>query len=246
MLWRILKYTLCVVFALALVYLIGPRVSTDVDLHEDNLPTIGELSARLEEEESKVLNLIPETRKRIGWAAKENVVTPIAFVYLHGFTDSNRLQGDSIDRIAAEFGANVFCARYAGHGYEDDAAIEALGAVTLQMWADDTVEAFRIGQILGNKVVVVGYSTGAPLAAWSSTQERVPDALIFVSPNFGLQDSKSELAIGPWGKAIVRFFQGEVNNYGTAPVSADHERFATSAYESSAIVTMRSIGEGRL
>jgi len=240
MLRRTFKYALCVLFALALIYLIGPRPSTDVDVHEDRLPTIGELSATLEEDESKVLNLIPETRKRIAWAGKENVATPIAFVYLHGFSDSNRLQGAAIDRIAAEFGANVFYARYAGHGYEDDAAIEALGDATLQMWADDTVEAFRIGRILGSKVVVIGFSTAAPLAAWASTQERAPDALVFVSPNFGLQDRRSELGSGPWGEAIVQWVQGEVSHYETPPVSADHERFATSVYDSHAIVTMMS------
>ena len=235
---RILKRIFFAVIVLALLYLVGSRVSTTVQVRENDLLDIRDLPARLEKGESGIPYLIPDTRKRIEWAGEEGIKTPIAIVYLHGFSDSNRLQGDSIDRVAAQFGANVFYTRYAGHGYEDNAGIEALGNATLQMWADDTVEAFLIGRLLGDQVVVVGFSTGAPLAAWASTHEREPDALVFVSPNFGPLNGMSELAIGPWGQAMVRLLRGEVEKYETPPVNSAHERFATSEYGSNALVTM--------
>ena len=226
---------------MALIFLLGPRASTDVDVGENDLPAISGLSLYLEKSELQFSQLIPETRKRIAWAGDQNVVTPISFVYLHGFSDSNRVQGDSIDRIAAKFGANVFYTRYAGHGYEDEADVEALGNATFQQWADDTIEALRIGRLIGRKVVVIGFSTGAPLGTWAATQEEAPDALIMVSPNFGLKDWTSEFAPGPWGKLIVRASVGEFNKY-DAPgtVSKNHERYATSEYNSKAIVTMMS------
>jgi pimeloyl-ACP methyl ester carboxylesterase len=234
---KILKGILFAGAALLLFFLLGPQVSTSVEVRENELPEIEGLSGYLEASESKVPHLIRETKKRIAWAGEENVVTPISFVYLHGFSDSNRVQGNSIDRIAAEFGANVFYTRFAGHGYDYPAGIEALGEATLQMWADDAIEALRIGQLIGNKVVMIGFSTGAPLAAWASTVEREADGLILISPNFGLRDRMSELAIGPWGRQFVRIFKGEVTVYST-PAKGQHKRYSTGEYYSNAIVTM--------
>jgi alpha-beta hydrolase superfamily lysophospholipase len=240
----LLKWLLCVLFGAVLVYLWGPRVSVDVEVWDEALPGLDEISNHLLEQEAGVEGLLPECRKRIEWAGEAGVATPISFVYLHGFSDSNRLQGESISRIAAEFGGNVYYARYAGHGYESEAGVEALGSATLQEWADDSVEALRVGQLLGEKVVVVAFSTGAPLGVWASTKladGAAPDALVLISPNFGLADRNTELAIGPWGKTVVRLFCGEVNEYGTPPVGGMdgmHERFATSKYGSEAIVTM--------
>ena len=230
---RFLKWGLFGAIALVLIFLLGPRASMDVDVRENDLPAISGLSLYLEKSEQKFSRLIPETRKRIAWAGEENVVTPISFVYLHGFSDSNKLQGESIDRIAAKFGANVFYTRYAGHGYEDEPGIEALGNATLQQWADDSIEALRIGRLIGRKVVVIGFSTGAPLGAWAATQEEAPDALIMASPNFGLLNPMSELALGPWGKVIVRVVAGKVNEYENKPVEK-HELYATSKYNSKA------------
>ena len=57
-------------------------------------------------------------------------------------------------------GANLFYTRLTGHG--QDGAAMAEGSVNA--WINDYAEAMAIGRAIGDKVVVIGTSTGASLA----------------------------------------------------------------------------------
>ena len=79
--------------------------------------------------------------------------------------------------------ANIFYTRLTGHGRSNAAMAEA----TVNDWANDAVEALEIGKQLGERVMIVGTSTGATLAAWLATYDQSNDILahVWISPNFG-------------------------------------------------------------
>ena len=70
------------------------------------------------------------------------------------------------DKVAAALGANLFYTRLTGHG--QDGAAMAEGSVNA--WINDYAEAIAIGRAIGDKVVVIGTSTGASLATWAASQ----------------------------------------------------------------------------
>jgi hypothetical protein len=61
------------------------------------------------------------------------------------------------EHLAAQLGANPFCGCVCGHGLHG----AALGAATANNRRNDTAETMAIGEQLGQRVILVGTSTGA-------------------------------------------------------------------------------------
>lgn len=62
-----------------------------------------------------------------------------------------------------------------------------MGRATLADWQADTDEAFEIGHQLGERVLVIGCSTGCTLAALHLAGSGQAAGLVQVSPNYGLR-----------------------------------------------------------
>ena len=90
-----------------------------------------------------------------------------------------------------------------------------MGQASAQDWMADTLEAIQIGQTLGDKVLVISCSTGSTLSTWLGTtpQGAKVNAFVFISPNFGLKNTMSELINGPWGKQIAMAVSGDTISY---------------------------------
>jgi len=231
-----------VLIALAAIYLIGPRVSTDVTKGAPPAVAgmgIGELDAYLEASEARFADdLVGDTAKRIFWHDKPGSKTPVAVVFLHGFAGSHPTLAPLPQEVAGALGANLFCTRYAGHGRKDpDGFGGPLAEATLQQWVDDTREALAIGRELGERVVVIANSTAAPLASWLAGEGEAPDVLVLMSPNFGLKDPLSEFVLGPWGRQILWLSRGRTHT-SACIVGDEHRRVATTVYPSSALMTL--------
>ncbi|MBK6638317.1 MAG: alpha/beta fold hydrolase [Rhodocyclaceae bacterium] len=197
----------------------------------------GELDDWLATQESAIPGVRPDAAKGIVWATAEKKPTPVSIVYLHGFSATRQEMAPMPDRIADALGANLYYARLSGHGVPRD----AMGQVTVQEWLADATEALTIGRILGEKVVVIGCSTGATLATWLGLQEagKAIAALVFISPNFGPFDSKAEVVNWPWGRQLVRSVQG---SYRKKPSATQAERdHWTTCYPTKAIFPMMAL-----
>jgi pimeloyl-ACP methyl ester carboxylesterase len=75
------------------------------------------------------------------------------------------------------------------------------------------VEALAIGEMIGEKVILVGTSTGGAQALWLAAQfpEKVA-ALLMYSPYLALRDEAiAQLVLGPWGKQIAKWTLGEIS-----------------------------------
>jgi esterase/lipase len=215
--------------------LLGPSMATTRPLPPQDIAALADW---LQASEAGVPDLKPGNAKGIVWAGEAGQRTPWAVVYLHGFSASRMETAPLADTVASQLGANVFYTRLSGHGRADP---QAMGEATVQDWMADTLEAVRIGQTLGERVLVIGCSTGGTLATWLGTSadaSRV-NAYIFVSPNFGPKDRRADIVNMPWGQKISLLVQGSTRS--SPAESAQEAQAWTSSYPTKAIFPMMAL-----
>jgi alpha-beta hydrolase superfamily lysophospholipase len=196
-----------------------------------------QLEPWLTKSEAAFPDLRPGTAKGISWARPSKQRTPWAVVYVHGFSATRLETAPVADNIAASLGANAFHTRLTGHGL----TAEAMGKATLQDWLADITEAVHIGQQLGERVLLIGCSTGATLATWLALRPegQAVAAHAFISPNFGPKDTRADLVNGPWGRQIAHLVQGPLRS---SPIRDPREAIAwTNPYPTAAIFPMMAL-----
>lgn len=183
-----------------------------VDLREappSGLPEFSgltELAAFIAANEAQVPHLKPGTEKQIVFADPAAPArTPWALVVLPGFTATRGETAPGPERLAARLGANLFQTRFAGHGLSEN----ALKGVTLQDWMRDAREALAVGRLLGERVAILGTSTGASAGLWLTRQNPAPEALVLISPNLGPKNQSAEMVLWPFGDLLIRLLVGE-------------------------------------
>jgi esterase/lipase len=239
---RVLLLAIAALVALpALAYFAGPVYRVDARITAPYLPTAGGDAAVLEPwlaaAESRFPDIVPGAEKTIVWAHPDRRRTPLAVVYLHGYTATRQEVAPLCDQLAAALGANLFYTRLAGHGR----APAALGEASAEDWLRDAAEALAIGRALGERVVVVGTSTGGTLALWLAQRPEAADiaAQILVSPNLGPRDERSTLLAGPWGYQLQRWLIGE--EYRWQPANERQAKYWTWKYPARALVPMMAL-----
>lgn len=226
---------------LGAVILLGPRVAIDTTIRFDpsTIAADADLDAHIATGEARFPDIRPGLGKQIVWAdpvARRR--TPLAIVYVHGFSASPGEIRPLPDRVAQSLGANLFFTRLAGHGRSGDAMAEA----SVQAWIDDLAEAVAIGRRLGRRVVLMGTSTGATLIAWGATRpELMQDvaAIVTFSGNFSVQAAGADLLTAPWGLQLAEALTGREHSF--APENEAHARLWTTRYPTSALLPMAAL-----
>ena len=236
-LWKALSGVIVVLLA---AFFLGPvnDFGTDTPTPRLAAPTsLNELDPWLAQSEASFKDLRAGTAKGVVWAEGEKRKTAWSVVYIHGFSASRLETAPVADEVAKALGANVFYTRLTGHGLSG----EAMGQASAQDWMADTQEAIQIGQTLGDKVLVISCSTGSTLSAWLGTtpQAAKVNAFVFISPNFGLKNTMSELINGPWGKQIATAVSGDTISY---EQTDPREKIAwTGSYPTQALFPMMAL-----
>ena len=233
---KILIVLVLVVAAATALFFAGPRVAADTTVRFD-AAVIGPVpEAYLQRTEGAVAGIRPGLEKQVVWAdPARKARTPFSIVYVHGFSASKQEIRPLPDRVAAALGANLFFTRLTGHGMDGPAM--ATGSVN--SWINDYAEALAIGRAIGERVIVLGTSTGASLASWGATR---PDlmkdvaALVLVSPNYGARAAGAELLTMPWGLQIAHLVAGTERSF--TPLNEAHGRYWTTRYPMSAVLPM--------
>jgi alpha-beta hydrolase superfamily lysophospholipase len=198
-------------FVVVAGWVAGPRVSADPDLTPITAPD--DPARWLAERESRFDDIRPGNEALLRWHDPETRArTPLAFVYIHGYTASRQEVAPLVDSLAERFGANVLYARLAGHGRTPDAMRDA----SLARWTRDVREAIAVGGRIGERVVLVGTSNGGALAAWAAGLDEFEGLLaatVLISPNLGPRDWRGGLLDGPWGLPLTRLIVGDYYVY---------------------------------
>jgi pimeloyl-ACP methyl ester carboxylesterase len=189
------------------IYLLGPKPSPILWTYV--LPAVPKALTEIEPyilEKERSHPIKPDNHARIIWADSSHQKTKYAVVYLHGFPASWK-EGDPVHKtFASTFGCNLYLARLADQGLD---TTDALVNFTVErLWAS-AKEALAIGNTLGDKVILMGTSTGSSLNILLAAH--FPDkvhALINLSPNIELANPAAFLMNDPWGLQIIRLYSG--------------------------------------
>lgn len=179
------------------------------------------------------------TQKHILWhdpARREP--TPLSIVYIHGFSASLEEIRPVPDDLARDLGANLYYARLTGHG-QDGAALAAARAPD---WRRDAAEALAIGRQIGERVLVIGTSTGGSLItlALEDAAGRADVAgVVLVSPNFRVKAAGSSLLDWPFARFFVPLVTGSERYF--APENLDHGKWWTNRYPTVALMPMAAV-----
>ena len=120
---------------------------------------------------------------------------------MHGFSASQE-EGNPVHRnIAKQFGCNLYLSRLAEHGIDTTDALINLTADKL--WGSSK-QAYAIGKQLGNKVILMGTSTGATEALQLAATYSDVAGIILLSPNIAINDPNAWLLNNRWGLQIAR------------------------------------------
>ena len=177
--------------------------------------------------------LIPGTESRIVWANGE-ARTPWSVVTLHGFSATRQETAPLAETVASLLNANLYEARLAGHGLTE----QPLAGVRAEDWLQDAADALAAGAAIGDKIVVIGTSTGATLAAAMLDHELAKhiDTLVMISPNFEPRDPGARWLTRPAGPLLARLAVGDTRCW--EPHNELQARFWSTCYPTAAAVEM--------
>lgn len=153
--------------------------------HTDSEPIpdrLSELEEYVRESEDRVDDLIPEARARIVWAGDRKRKTSCSLVYLHGFRATHQEGDPTHFRVARSMGYNLYLSRHEGHGRRQDLPFQQLVTDDLTRSARKAIE---IGLRLGERVILMGTSTGGSMALWLAGLPEYRDriqALVLYAP----------------------------------------------------------------
>jgi esterase/lipase len=197
------KILLIILIILLITYLLGPCPKAPV--YSSALPVVPSDATTLEhyiDSNESLHKLKPDNEARIIWFDSNKRKTEYAIVYLHGFSASQGEGKPIHTNIAKEFGCNLYLSRLAGHGI--DTTQPMINLTADELW-ESAKQALQIGKQLGNKVILMSTSTGGTLALkLAADYPNDVYALMLMSPNIAIHDSRSFLLNNHWGLQIAR------------------------------------------
>jgi len=203
---------------------------------KSNEPDIaGDPEATIRASEAQIAGIRPSAEKQIVWAYPDRRRTPFCLVYIHGFSASAGEIRPVPDRVATDLKANLFFTRLAGHGLDG----AALGAATIEDWTEDLQEAIRLGEALGDKIILMCTSTGAALAVWGLSEPKLAKniaAAILISPNFGIRAAGAFLLEAPFARQLIHITMGPTRN--VEPDTDLQRSIWTGTYPTEALLPM--------
>jgi esterase/lipase len=204
---RWLKILLYLIGILIIVYLFGPRPDTPkYNTAMPLVPVADQLEKFIAASEA-THKLRPNNEARVIWANDSSKQkTDYAIVYLHGFSASQE-EGNPVHRnVAKQFGCNLYLARLAEHGIDTS---EQLLNLTPDNYWESAKQALAIGKQLGNKVILMGTSTGGSQALQlAAAYPNDVAALVLYSPNIRVKDNNARILNDHWGLQIARLIKG--------------------------------------
>src|SRR5690554_870447 len=201
---RIKAILLIVVVIILAAYFMGPKPPrAELNLDLPSLPSgLSTLESYIQQKE-KALNLKPDNESRILWANDaDKHRTDYSLLYLHGFSASWMEGYPANATFANHFGMNAYFPRLAAHGLETGDPL--IDMTPDNLW-ESAKEALMVASNLGERVIIMGTSTGGTLALKLAAEfPEYVDGLILYSPNIRINNNTAFLLARPWGLQLAR------------------------------------------
>ena len=188
--------------------------------------------------ESQITDIRSGLEKSIIWARAPHHRTEYAIVYIHGFSASKEELRPVPDSIASALGANIFYTRLTGHGRTAKAMREA----SVAAWLRDLAEAYKIGTVIGEKVILISCSTGGTLVAAGMAKgmfSRQLFSTVFFAPNFGVHDWMGTLLTWPLASYWAPLVGGEMQT--NIPRNHLHAQYWTTSYPTISLIPVMQL-----
>jgi pimeloyl-ACP methyl ester carboxylesterase len=236
---RAMAILIVAALAIAALWALGPRVPVDTTIRFDPASIGNDPQAYLAASEATVAGIRSGLEKEIVWAFPvSRARTPLAIVYVHGFSASKGELRPLPDLVATELGANLYYTRLTGHGQDGP----AMAGASVNAWVNDLAEALAIGRAIGERVVIVATSTGGGLATWAASRPELMDrvaGLVLISPNYRVRATGAGLLTMPWGGPLAELVAG--SERGFTPSNELRAELWTSRYPTSATLPMAAL-----
>jgi esterase/lipase len=223
---------------LLIVYFLGPKVekpllTMDLPAMETDLI---KLQHSVSAKETLNTKIKAHNESRIIWFDSIPSKTEYSILYLHGWSASHE-EGAPLHReLGRRYGANVYLPRLKGHGVQEEQAMLHLTATD---YFESAKEALAIAKQIGNKVIVMGTSTGGTLALYLAQGDEDIAGLLLYSPNVRIYDPTAILLSGPWGLEIAKtimdsdFYESEADSL--------KQRYWTTKYRVEALTQLQAL-----
>ncbi len=229
---------LVIIVLIAGLWLFGPYEPADLTVNFDETRLEGGIDPYLSRQEARFDDITKGVEKRVVWAGEAEAKTPISILYVHGFSATSQEIRPVPDEVATALGANLVYTRLQGHGRPGS----AMGEATVKGWMLDVAEGLAIARSLGDRVVVITTSTGGTLMGAASVDETLMQAvagIVFISPNFALNNSVGPLLTWPAARYWLPLLAGADRNW--EPRNEEHGRYWTTSYPSVAVMPMGAL-----
>ncbi len=164
--------------------------------------------------------------------------TDFVFLNIHGFSACRQETAPIAETLAKNLQANLVELRLAGHGLSDNAM-----TARAEDWLQTVADGFDLASRLGQKTIIIGTSTGAPLACWA---DRIlgplygePFAHLFMSPNFKINTPFDFILTLPLAEYLVPLILGRTRSW--TPENELAAKFWTSSYDIQAVIEMQKV-----
>ncbi|MCO6382990.1 carboxylesterase [Oceanicola sp. 502str15] len=234
-----LRWTLAVFALLAVIWVVAPRAPVDTEISFDPT-TIGlDVDAYLAQGEQQFSDIVPGTEKQVIWAGEPGTKTPLAVIYVHGYSAAAPEIAPVPQQVARALGANLYFTRLSGHGRSEDAMAEP----TAGDWLEDMAETMAIAERIGERSLILATSTGATLAtsmaaAHPEVMSQV-EGMVFVAPNFAVNSRAAFLLRAPFVRHWLPLVLGE--RRGFTPINEAQARYWTERYPVTALLPMAAL-----
>lgn len=228
-------FVLLVIVAGTYLYL-GPREQVERGAIAD--PNFDDLGRWMDERAARYDDITEGTQARIIWAGEEGAQTDTVVLYVHGFSATSEEIRPVPDRVAETLGANLIFARLPGHGRTGATMAEPRAGD----WLDEVAVMLRLARGIGERIVVIGTSTGGTLASWAATDpEMARDvaAMVLISPNYVVANPAGALVEWPSARTWVPWIAGAERSF--EPINEGHGTYWTTRYPTEATVTLGTL-----
>ncbi len=175
---------------------------------------------------SKEKNVKPGNEEKL--IRKSPGKTPIAILYIHGFSASRAEGEEVVDKLADTFSANTYYLRHPGHGTTPEDHRDRV----FSDYLEEGRIALKMTKLLGDKVIIIGTSMGGLVATYlAANYPEDVSGLILASPFYDFNDKTSRILNLYGGMSFTHLLFGKRRDVSYEKWKPEMKHLSTPEYD---------------